>query len=145
MNPKNFLFLGIGAAALYLILRKKRMSEATTFTLEKIGIDLKNKAIKLGLGANNPTGATATVQSINGTLLLNGKQVATIESFNKVNIAPNAKSIITLNLKPTLTGIWGTIKELVRSKGSSAKALKPIFEGSANVDGINFPIKTQLA
>ena len=145
MNGKNLLILGAGAVAVFLLMRKKRMVSAMTFGLEKLGIDIRNKAIKIGLAANNPTGATATIQSINGTLFLNGKQIATIDSFQRSTIAPNSKSIINLNLRPTLTGVWSIIKDLIRSKGKDAKALKPIFEGSANVDGINFPIKTQLA
>ena len=144
MKAKNFIILAAGAAAIYLLLGKKRLASATQFSLEKLGIDLRNKKIKIGLGANNPTNATATINSIVGSLYVDGNQIATIESFAKNTIQPNAKSIVNLDLKPTLAGIWVTLKNVIKSKGKTAKALRATFVGSANVDGVNFPIKTTL-
>lgn len=144
MNPKNLFILAAGAGLVYLLLGKKKLASATQFSLEKLGIDLKGKKIKVTLGANNPTGSSATLNSIVGALYITGKQVASIESFNKVNILPNAKSLVTLDLKPSLAGIFQTIKQIVKSKGSSPSALQATFVGTANVDGISLPIKTTL-
>ena len=144
MKSTNFLLIAAGAALVYMLIGKKRLAAATQFSLEKIGIDLKAKKIKIGLGANNPTNASATINSIVGALYVDGKQIASIESFAKATIQPNAKSIVNLDLKPTLVGIWTTLKQIIKSKGQSAQALKATFVGNANVDGISLPIKTTL-
>jgi len=145
MSIKSIIGLGIGAAAIYLLLGKKSLAKSATFSFEKLGIDLRNKKLKLSLGANNPTGSSATLKSITGALYLSGKQVASVESFNTVRILPNAKTIITIDVRPSLSGIWSTIKSILQNKGKSAAALKATFEGFANVDGVSFPIKTTLS
>lgn len=144
MKSTNFLIIAAGAAIVYMLLGKKKLAASTQFSLEKIGIDLKAKKIKVALGANNPTGASATINSIVGALYVGGKQIAAIESFTKTTIQPNAKSIVNLDLKPTLAGIWTTIKQLVKSRGQAAGSLKASFVGTANVDGVNLPIKTAI-
>ena len=144
MKSTNFLLIAAGAALVYMLIGKKRLAAATQFSLEKIGIDLRAKKIKVALSANNPTNASATINSIVGALYVDGKQIASIESFAKATIQPNAKSIVNLDLKPTLIGIWTTLKQIIKSKGQSAQALKATFVGTANVDGISLPIKTTL-
>lgn len=145
MKLNNLIGLGIGAAVIYFLLGKKSLAKSATFSFEKMGIDLRNKKIKLSLGANNPTNSSATLKSIIGNLYLAGKQVASVESFNTVQILPNAKTIVTIDVRPSLSGIWSTIKTILQNKGKSAAALKATFEGTANVDGISFPIKTALS
>lgn len=145
MKLNNLIGLGLGAAVIYFLLGKKNLAKSATFSFEKMGIDLRNKKIKLSLGANNPTNSSATLKSIIGNLYLAGKQVASVESFNTVQILPNAKTIVTIDVRPSLAGIWSTIKTILQNKGKSAAALKATFEGTANVDGISFPIKTALS
>lgn len=145
MKLNNLIGLGLGAAVIYFLIGKKSLAKSATFSFEKIGIDLRGKKIKLSLGANNPTNSSATLKSIIGNLYLSGKQVASVESFNTVQILPNAKTIVTIDVRPSLAGIWSTIKTILQNKGKSAAALKATFEGTANVDGISFPIKTALS
>lgn len=141
-NAKTYFALAAGALILWYFMGKKKLASATTFSMEKLGFDIKGKKIKLTLGANNPTGSSATLNSLVGALYIKGNQVSSVESFTKVNILPNAKSLITLDLKPSLVGIFATAK-LLLSKGGT-KALDATFEGNADVDGLIIPIKTKL-
>lgn len=144
MKQNNIILFAIGAGLLYFLVRKGQSALSTTFSLEKLGIDLKNKKIKITMGANNPTGASTSLNSLVGSLYIAGKQVASVESFNKIEILPNAKSLITLDLRPTLAGIFQTLKEIIKSKGKTAASLQATFEGTANVDGVSLPVKTIL-
>ena len=142
MNPKTLLGLAAGGLLFWFLMGKKKLSKATTFSMEKLGFDIKGKKIKLTLGANNPTGSSATLNSLVGALFIKGNQVSSVESFTKVKILPNAKSLITLDLKPSLVGIFATAK-LLLSKGGT-KALDATFVGNADVNGLIIPIKTKL-
>jgi len=142
MNPKTLLGLAAGGLILWFLMGKKKLAKATTFSMEKLGFDIKGKKIKLTLGANNPTGSSATLNSLVGALFIKGNQVSSVESFTKVKILPNAKSFITLDLKPSLVGIFATAK-LLLSKGGT-KALDATFVGNADVNGLIIPIKTKL-
>ncbi len=142
MNPKILLGLAAGGLLLWFLMGKKKLAKATTFSMEKLGFDIKGKKIKLTLGANNPTGSSATLNSIVGALYIKGNQVSSVESFTKVKILPNAKSLITLDLKPSLVGIFATAK-LLLSKGGT-KALDATFKGNADVNGLIIPITTKL-
>lgn len=142
MNPKTLLGLAAGGLLLWFLMGKKKLAAATSFSMEKIGFDIKGKKIKLTLGANNPTGSSATLNSLVGALFIKGNQVSSVESFTKVKILPNAKSLITLDLKPSLVGIFATAK-LLLSKGGT-KALDATFVGNADVNGLIIPIKTKL-
>jgi len=142
MNPKTLLGLAAGGLLLWFLMGKKKLAKATTFSMEKIGFDIKGKKIKLTLGANNPTGSSATLNSLVGALFIKGNQISSVESFTKVKILPNAKSLITLDLKPSLVGIFATAK-LLLSKGGT-KALDATFVGNADVNGLIIPIKTKL-
>ena len=142
MNPKTLLGLAAGGLLLWFLMGKKKLAKATNFSMEKLSFDIKGKKIKLTLGANNPTGSSATLNSLVGALCIKGNQVSSVESFTKVKILPNAKSLITLDLKPSLIGIFATAK-LLLSKGGT-KALDATFVGNADVNGLIIPIKTKL-
>lgn len=144
MKTRNLLILAAVGVVFYLV-KKSRDVAAINFSLAKFNVDLKNKALRIGLGISNPSGTSVDVKSISGSLFLSGKEVATVESFKTVTIAPNAKTIVDLKLTPTLFSIWQLLKGSVKGGKLSTSNLRPTFEGSANVQGINIPIKTSLA
>lgn len=121
------------------------MAASASFSFERLGIDLKNKAIKLGIGVSNPTDTTANLTSITGMFYLAGKQVASIESFENKTIAANSKTVLNILVRPSLVGVWSNLKDYIKSGGKNVKSLKPYVEGSANIDGFNFPFKNYLS
>jgi len=144
MKIGNIIAIGALGIGLWFILRKKSVASSAQFSFEKLDVDLRKQKIMMTLGVMNPSNGTITFNSVVGTLLLNNNQVATIESYDKKIIAPTAKTNIVLSLRPTLVGVFQTIKDLWKSKLQGAK-INAEFNGSANVDGITFPVKTKLA
>lgn len=143
MKSRNLLILAAVGVVFYLV-KKSRDVASINFSLAKFDVDWKNKALLIGLGISNPSGTSVDVKSISGNFFLSGKEIASVESFKTVTIAPNAKTILNLSLKPTLFSIWQLLKESVKGGKLSTSNLRPTFEGSANVQGINIPIKTTL-
>lgn len=144
MKIGNIIAIGALGFGLWYILRKKSIATNAQFSFEKLDVNLQKQKIMMTLGVMNPTNGTITFNSVVGALLLNNNQVATVESYDKKIIAPTAKTNLTLSLRPTLVGVFQTIKDLWKSKLQGAK-INAEFVGSANVDGITFPIKTKLA
>jgi len=68
----------------------------------------------------------------------------TITAQQAFDLCPYDKTNLTLSLRTSLVGVFKTIKDLWKSKLQGAK-INAEFVGSANVDGITFPIKTKLA
>lgn len=141
----NILLLFGAAGLIYFLSRKKTLAKTASFSFEKLGVDLKNKTIKLGIGVSNPTGATANLSAITGAFYLAGKQVASIESFERRQIAPHGKTILNIVVKPSLAGLWSNLKDIIKSGGKNVKGLKPYIEGVADIDGFNFPFKNTLS
>jgi hypothetical protein len=86
----------------------------------------------------NPSGSSANLNSIVGSLIIRGNEVATVENFTKVNIAPKSKSFIDLTITPSGLGILSTVKSLVKKGG--LKNLSAQFRGNANIDGVTVPL-----
>jgi LEA14-like dessication related protein len=143
MNIKALIGVGVGAAILLYLVGRKKLSGSATFSFEKFKVEMKKKAIIITLGVNNPTSQSLTINSIVGNLLLSGKTVASIETFNKTNVIPNAKTLIDLTVKPSLAGLAQTVLAMAK-KTQKAADLKLKFVGNGNVDGIAIPINTQL-
>ena len=45
MNPKTLLGLAAGGLLLWFLMGKKKLAKATTFSMEKLGFDIKGKKI----------------------------------------------------------------------------------------------------
>jgi LEA14-like dessication related protein len=144
MNIKALIGVGVGAAILLYLVGRKKLSGSATFSFEKFNVDfVKKKAIIITLGVNNPTSQSLNINSIVGNLILSGKVVASVETFNKINVMPNAKTLIDLTVKPSLVGM-AQIAIALAKKTEKAADLKLKFVGNGNVDGIAIPINTQF-
>lgn len=132
-----FWILG-GAAALYF-LSKLTFSKKINFSLRGLKPSGSIFAPKVAvlIGVQNPTNQRATLKSLSGSISVNGKYLANLSSFGDQIIQPNAESLITLEAKPSVLGVFSSIKELLNTPSGQSEAN---FDGSANVDGINYPI-----
>jgi LEA14-like dessication related protein len=133
---KNWIyFLLIGGAIAYFY-GKKRLQQSIKFTFESI--KLAGTKIIVRLGMLNPSGSSANLNSIVGSLIINGNEVAIVENFTKVNIAAKSKSFVDLTITPSGLGILTTIKSLIKKGG--IKNLSASFVGNANIDGVTVPL-----
>jgi LEA14-like dessication related protein len=136
MNYKNLLIGGLLVAGVFYFIGKKKLAKAIRFSIEKISFSGTKIILKLGL--LNPTGNEAKFNSMVADVFVKGNQVATLTTFQTVKIAPNSKSAIDIQITPTGIGILSSLRTLL-SKGG-LKNLQARVKGTANVDGVAFPI-----
>lgn len=143
---KNYLGFGILALAVIYILRKKSFVDNAKFSLENVAFNWNKKEVYVRMGILNPTNAQITISSILGSLFLNNNEVATVETFSKLLVSPNAKTSLNLTMKPTLYGIFTSLKSIFSSKDSKElfKSYKVKFVGTANANGVNLPLEFYL-
>jgi hypothetical protein len=143
MNGKNLIAFGIAAAAALYLYSKNRLVQSAKFSFEKLSFDIKKRKVNIVLGILNPTNTTATVNSIVGTLIVNGKEVANIENYVKIAVKPKNKSLLPLTITPSALGIFQLLKDYVSKKTRGQKA-SATFNGTANVGGTSLPLNISL-
>ena len=144
MKMTNLFALGLLGFGIWMFIRKSSVAKNVLFSFEKLDADIRKQKILMTMGVYNPTSTPIEFNSVVGALLLNGKQIALVESFQKTTIAGIARTNILITLRPSVVGILQTIQDIVKAKLKGIK-LSASFVGSANVDGITFPVETKLA
>jgi len=143
---KNYLGFGILALAVIYILRKKSFVDNAKFSLENVAFNWNKREVYVRMGILNPTNSQITISSILGSLFLNNNEVATVETFSRLLVSPNAKTSLNLTMKPTLYGIFTSLKSIFSKKDSKEifKNYKIKFVGTANANGVNLPLEFYL-
>lgn len=142
---KNYLGFGILALAVIYILRKKSLADNAKFSLENVAFNWSKKEVYVRMGILNPTNAQITISSILGSLFLNNNEVATVETFSRLLVSPNAKTSLNLTMKPTLYGIFTSLKNIFAKDSKQVfKNYKVKFVGTANANGVNLPLEFYL-
>ena len=69
-----------------------------------------------------------------------------METFSRLLVSPNAKTSLNLTMKPTLYGIFTSLKSIFSKKDSKEvfKNYKVKFVGTANANGVNLPLEFYL-
>jgi hypothetical protein len=89
------------------------------------------------MAVQNPTNQTITIKSITGSVSVNDKYLANVSAFGDQKVIPNSESILRLTARPSATGVFQSIRELLTQPVGTISAS---FQGTANVDGIVVPI-----
>lgn len=133
---KTFLGIAVLGGLAFWLYSRKRLKETALFSFD--GVRIANNKLQIKLGLSNPTNASVTINSIVGVLNSKGNDIANVQSFEKVTILPNNKTFISLDVTPSLVGLFTTVKQIVRKGG--LKNLNLRFKGTANVNGLPLPI-----
>lgn len=137
-----------GAVALYAILKLKRgatIANRALFSIDKMNVDIRKRQINLILGILNPASGSIKINSVVGNLVLNGQSIASIENFTGLVVKGNAKSFLSLIMKPSGMGIVNLLIDFINAKKNKEKTTAVVqFIGTANVDGIAIPINTKM-
>lgn len=133
---KTFLGIAVLGGLAFWLYSRKRLKETALFSFD--GVRIANNKLQIKLGLSNPTNASVTINSIVGVLISKGNDIANVQSFEKVTILPNNKTFISLDVTPSLIGLFTTVKQIVRKGG--LKNLNLRFKGTANVNGLPLPI-----
>jgi len=140
---RNLLILGGTVVALFLLGRGRLASHINVvFRGLNFTGGLRRPRFTLRFGVQNPTSQAATVRSIVGQVLTNGRAVADVSGFQPIRIGPNSESIVTVNADPAGVGIAQTIIELLRKKDRERMSFE--FSGTVNVDGLNIPVQQSV-
>lgn len=139
----NKLFLWIAGAGLGIyLLSRVSLGKKLNFVFQSIttGGTFLQPTIDLTIAVQNPTNQTATIRSISGQVLLNNKFVSNISSFNQQTIQPNSESFLTIKARPSLIGVFTTIKNVLTNKtGNNVFTIN----GNANVDNVSLPFSIE--
>ncbi len=140
---KNLIYILGGGLALWLATRVS-LGKRLIFNFSSIQPKGKvlNPILEITIGAQNPTNQRATINSITGTLFLDGKEISNISSFRQQTIMPNAETFINIEARPGLIGIVNIVRDIFSREKS--KTYKFRFAGSANVDNIVIPIDNEI-
>jgi len=135
---RNIFWVVGGVAAIYL-LSKLRFGQKANFMLRSLrpGGTLLAPTINVEMAVQNPTNQTITIRSITGSVSVNDKYLANVSAFGDQKVLPNQESILRLTARPSATGVFQSIRELLTQPVGSIAAS---FQGTANVDGLVVPI-----
>lgn len=124
----------IGGAIAYFY-GKRKLQQSIQFSLESV--KLSGTKIIVRLGMMNPTGSSATVNSIVGSIYVKESAVATVENYTTIKILPKSKSFIDLTITPSGIGILSFVRSLINQ---GIKNISAQFKGNANIDGVTVPL-----
>ena len=135
---RNIFWVVGGVAAIYL-LSKLRFGQKANFMLRSLrpGGTLLAPTINVEMAVQNPTNQTITIKSITGSVSVNDKYLANVSAFGDQKVLPNSESILRLTARPSATGVFQSIREILTQPVGSIAAS---FQGTANVDGLVVPI-----
>lgn len=135
---RNILWLVGGAAALYFISRFS-FGQRANFVLRGLrpGGTIFAPTINVDFAVQNPTNQRVTIKSVTGSVSVNGQYLANVSAFGDQVIQPNSESMLRLTARPSGSGLFSSIRELLNSPVGQVTAS---FTGSANVDGLVMPI-----
>lgn len=137
--------IGGGALLFIMLQRKKQIAKTAQFSFDKLGLNIKKGGLNVVLGVLNPAAGSIRINSVVGFLKINGRDVASVESFTPINVAGNAKTALPLLLKPSGGGIVSLVKSVIDAKKQGKKSsFKVTFVGNSNIDGMTLPISTVL-
>jgi len=132
---KNWIYLLLIGGAFAYFYGKRKLQQSIQFTLESVKLSGTKLIVRLGM--LNPTGSSATINSIVGSIYIKGSAIATVENYTTIKILPKSKSFIDLTVTPSGVGVFSFVKSLINT---GTKNLSAEFKGNANINGITIPL-----
>ena len=138
---KSFIPWILGGGILLYLLSKFSFSQKANFSLRSItpGGSFFSPKIVLTIAVQNPTNTKTTLKSFTGSVYIDQKYLANISSFGDQVILPNSETLINFTARPSVIGVFNTIKELIQNQGSYTVTIT----GQGNIDGIVIPVNIQ--
>jgi LEA14-like dessication related protein len=132
MKTGTMLLLGGGAYLLYQAFEKAQFANTVNILFQGVTIENLNSII-VKMVVQNITDTTVTVNSMTGTLLLNGNEIANISKFDPQTIASNSQTEIDVKVSPDLGAIVMNFTSLISTPGSQ---LNFTAMGNVNLSGL---------
>lgn len=137
MTATKWIGLLLGAGAVYWIYNKFRFQQSLSYvpTKIKIGGNILNPEITLGVKLTNPTNVSTSFGNLDAELFLESGQKVADVSFNQIiNIPANSEKELNIIANTSLLNLVSTASILFTSK-----QLNFVLRGSANIDRVPIP------
>lgn len=135
-STNTLLIVGAAAAAWYFFSRANALN---SLIFVPKGIGIQGGGLNLLLGVQNPTGAAIQLNSLAGSVNVNGSPIGNVSSFQPIVIAGNAETVVPLYLSANPFGILGQTIDLLDGN-EGAGNFRASLTGIANVNNIPVPI-----
>ncbi len=136
MKPIGYAALAITGA--FLFSKVATASAATRLNIILGKVAIANGALQLTLIAQNPTPISYTVDSIVGTLAVNGSSIANVSSFVPVLVKRNSEVPVYVTVRITLLDVLTNIDDMLT--GLSTRVVVFNLRGTVNIDSIVVPL-----
>jgi hypothetical protein len=140
VESKNLLLLAGAGLFAYWAYTKYR----SVINLQFIprGIQAGGTGFQVQLGVQNTSNQTIQYNSFAGTLSVNGQNVANVSDFNARPIQANAETDLAFDVSPNLIGLASQVFQQVQSGYTGIQSA--VLTGTANVNGVQYPVNAQL-
>lgn len=138
----KLLFVGVGVAAIMAVANTRRTvrNELTARVIRvRLGkMRFEGNRLKVAVIISNPTSENIIVRSVVGEVYLNGKKVGNVETFDKVDVLPNQKTTLYLDVRLMAPQLISVYADLLNSKKI---AIEIGLTGTINVNNLATPFQ----
>lgn len=141
MNTGKILVIGGGLWLAYYLLKKKQAIENLHFSIDSVkllGKELNNPNIAVGVRIRNLVNEDIDVNSIVGTLQLNGQVLGDAMAAISKTIPALSEQVVPVNVRLYNSGLIGIITQFI--DGATGPTANFTFDGKVNYKGVNFPL-----
>ena len=92
------------------------------------------------LTVQNVSNATVKINSMTGTVYLNGNSLANISDFTQRTVNPNSQLSIAVNVKPDFLNLGSNIMAIISDPSAP---LRFTIEGNANINNLVLPFSLE--
>jgi LEA14-like dessication related protein len=140
MRQNTVILLVLAAAVGYWAYT--RYGAVTNLQFVPRGISLSGSGFQITLGVQNTSNVGLQYNSFAGSLQVNGANVASVQDFQPVAIAPNAESDLQINVTPNLLGLASQALSQIQNGVTGIQSA--VLTGTANIGGAQYPVNVQL-
>lgn len=94
--------------------------------------------LSIGLLTTNPTDTEINLRSVTGNVTVNGQFIGNVTSLNNKPIPGNSQLMYPVSVSLSLGQVLSEAMSII--KGEKGIAANVRFKGTANVEGLNYPI-----
>lgn len=141
----KFLLFGVAGLYVYSLFSKAGAGKNIEVVFKTIKV-LKPSGISLPtiqaiFSLQNPSSQSITINSLVGSLSVNGKYLANLTSFQKLTIPKNGQIDLPININAGLIDVIKTVVSLLKSKST----ITANFDGNVNAEGFVIPVKQNIS
>lgn len=129
-------------AGLILLNKFAKGSAASNLTFNIAGIDFSFAGLvptmTLSIAVQNTSSQSLTINSMAGSLYINGEYAANVSSFQQLTIPANTEQVYKINLRLSITGVINSVIDIVSGKSSDTANIR--FAGTVNFENLQLPV-----